>query len=155
MANVQSKRKINFLDFLLIILIIAIVSAAIVSVIRSNPNKISGGDTSVTYTIKCEMLNEQAAQSMKKGAEIYDNSSNQLLGTVTEEPIIEPVMAKDGRKSVPTGKVTMKITVTAQTWKKNGIYSVDDYRLTEGLNISFHSTEFSYTGLCVSIVEQQ
>lgn len=154
MANIQGKRKINFLDFLLIVLIIAIVSVAIVSVIRSNPNKISGGDTSINYTVKCEMLNETAAQNIKKGAEIYDNESNQLLGTVTEEPIIEPIMAKDGRKLVQTGKVTVKITVNAQAWKKNNIYSIDDYRISEGLNISFHSTEFSYTGFCTSIVEQ-
>lgn len=154
MANAQSRRRINLLDFLLIILIIAIVSAAIVSVIRTNPNRISGGDTTISYTIKCDMLDKNAALNIKKGDKIYDNDSNQLLGTVAEDPSFVELEAFDGYQNIATGKVTMKLVVSAQVWKNKGIYSVDNYRIAEGIEIAFHSAEFSYTGLCVLVTEK-
>ena len=155
MANAQTRRRINLLDFILIILIIAIVSAAIVSVIRSNPNKISGGDLDITYKIKCEMLDKTAAGNIKKGDKIYDNETNQLLGTVANDPEATSVTAQSGNDQVDTGKVTLVITVSATVWKNKGIYTVDEYRIAEGLDIAFHSSSFSFTGRCISVTEEK
>jgi hypothetical protein len=154
MANASGKRRINLLDFLLIILIIAMVSAAIVSVIRSNPNKISGGDTDILYVIKCENVNAKAASNVKLGDKIYDNSTNQLLGKVVAEPKAEPVKALNGHdREVDTGLVTLYIEINASVWKNDGAYSVDKFRIAEGIEIKFHSAEYSFTGICTSITE--
>ena len=154
MANATGKRRINFLDFLLIILIIAIVSAAIVSVINSNPNRISGGDTDILYTIKCENVNAKAAANVKTGDLIYDNNTNQLLGTVVDTPVSEPQKALDNKNNeVNTGNVTLYIKVNASVWKKDGSYSIDKFRIAEGMSVSFHSAAFSLNGICVSLTE--
>ena len=153
----NGKHKINFLDFLLIILIIAIISAAIVSVIRSNPNRISGGDTKITYKIKCEMVDKNAAQNLQTADFIYDNNSNQLLGSIIA---IEntPVMANDisqfGAPLIATDKVTITITVSANAWKDNGVYSIDSFRIAAGQELEFHSEQLSLSGLCVSLNAQ-
>ncbi len=150
MANSQGKRRINFLDFLLIILIIATVSAAIVSVIRSNPNQISGGDTEIIFTIKCDMVDKEAAANINIDDRIYDNNTNQLLGKITSITISD-IVAKN--TDVPTGKVAVKIDIKAAVWKNKGIYSIDSYRIAEGVTVSFHSSDFSYTGDCVKVLE--
>ncbi len=156
MANTEGKRKINFLDFLLIVLIIATISAAIVSVIRSNPNQISGGDAEIVYKIKCEMVDATAAKSIQGGDTIYDNETNQLLGTLVSHPTVTQVTAKDeSGADVDIGKVTVVLEVKAQIWKENGIYSIDGYRISEGKEIMFHSEGFSYTGLCTELTLKQ
>ena len=154
MANTSGKRRINLLDFLLIILIIAMVSAAIVSVIRSNPNKISGGDTDILYVVKCENINAKAAANVKLGDKIYDNSTNQLLGMVVTAPSVEAITALNANgEETETGSVTLIIEINASVWKNNGSYSIDKFRIAEGIKIEFHSAEYSFSGICTSITE--
>ncbi len=159
MPNNERKFKINFLDFLLIILIIAIVSAAIVSVFRSNPNRISGGDHEITYTIKCEMVNAEVAKNITTGDNVYDNETNQLLGTVEAIPTVTPIYAVEYQTAsggsvpveVPTDLVTLTFVVKAQVWENDGRYSVDNYDIIEGKTIVFHSEHLSLSGTCASI----
>ena len=152
MANNVSKRKINFLDFLLFVLIIAIVSAAIVSVVRSNPN-ISSGNKEIIYEIKCEMVHKNAADNIVAGDDIYDNKSNQRLGKVIGEPVITPVTIGNGFLEKETDFVTLSFKVSAKVWSDNGAYSIDDFDLAEGKTVEFHSKHFSFSGLCISIAE--
>ena len=154
MPSTERKFKINFLDFLLLILIVAIISAAIVSVFRSNPNKISGGNAEITYKIKCEMVDETVANNIKLNDNIYDNETNQLIGTVIEEPTKTPIYAKDNHdKPVRTDKVTLTLLIKVQVWNTNGKYSVDNYDIIEGKTIVFHSEKLSLGGLCTSITK--
>ena len=159
MPNNERKFKINFLDFLLMILIIAIIAAAIVSVFRSNPNRISGGDHEITYTVKCEMVNSEVAKNINIGDNIYDNETNQLLGTVEAIPTITPVYAVEYQPpfgtsvpvEVPTNLVTLTFVLKAQVWENDGRYSVDSFDIIEGKTIVFHSEKLSLSGTCASI----
>ena len=150
----SGKRRINFLDFLLIILIIAVISAAIVSVIRSNPNRISGGDKEIVYTVKCEMVDAGIAYLIKPGDTIYDNETNQLLGTVKTVSEPQPQYAQNTRlplDTIDTGKIDFYITVKAKVWVDDGMYSIDKYPISAGKTVSFHSNKVSVSGLCTSI----
>ena len=143
----NGKRRINSLDFLLIVLIIAIVTIAIVSVVRSNPNRISGGDTEIEYTVKCELLDEKIADKIKIGDSIYDNDSNQLLGTVTKISEPEHITVKNDQ----TDKINLTITIKAKVWLEDGYYSIDKYRIAAGKQIKFHSDKMSISGYCSAI----
>lgn len=154
--SANGKHKINFLDFLLIILIIAIITATIVSVIRSNPNKISGGDTNLTFKIKCEMVDKTVAENIAANDSIYDNATNQLLGTVVS---VESTKVKAHQDTVlspeiETDKVTLVIMVASTAWKDNGLYSIDSFRIAAGQTIDFHSEQISLSGTCVSLDAQ-
>lgn len=150
----SGKRRINFLDFLLIVLIIAVISAAIVSVIRSNPNRISGGDKEVVYTVKCEMVDAGIFYKIKEGDSIYDNETNQLLGkvvTVSEPQPKSAYNASSPSEVIETGKIDLYITVKAKVWVDDGMYSIDKYPIAAGKTIEFHSDKVSVSGLCTSI----
>ena len=113
----NGKRRINFLDFLLILLVIAIISATVVTVIRSNPNRISGGDKEIVYTLKCEMLDAGMANKFHIGDHIYDNASNQLLGTVQTISDPQYITAYDSNgNQIDTGKITLTLVIKASVW---------------------------------------
>lgn len=159
MANSVSngKHKINFLDFLLIVLIVAMLSAAIVSVIRSNPNKISGYDKEITYKITCEMVDSSVNGKIQVGDNIYDNVSNQLLGMVTLVEISNVTAIDDtssGGSKVDTGKVLLTLTVKAGVWEDGDVYYIDSYRISAGKTIDFHSENLSLSGLCTQLNAQ-
>ncbi len=154
------KRKFNILDFLLILLIITTVAITIVSVIRSNPNKISGGDKDITYTIRCEMIDGSLTDNIAVGDNIYDDVTNQLLGTVTkvETEVVKAVdLSSSGllKPLVDTNKVNITLTVSAKVWDRDGIYSIDNYRIAAGKQISFHSENISVTGSCLLITDTE
>ena len=155
--SANGKHKINFLDFLLIVLIIAIISAAIVSVIRSNPNRISGGDTKRTFKIKCEMVDKSVSENISANDSVYDNNTNQLLGTVVaieNTPVDAIDVTQLGAPTVTTDKVTLTLTISSTAWKDNGLYSIDSFRIAAGQSIDFHSEQVSLSGICVSLTAQ-
>ncbi len=153
MASSPVKHKINFLDFLLIVLIIATISAGIVSVIRSNPNQISGGDTEIIYVIRCDGINKNVAQNIAQDDNVYANTSNQLLGRVIKVEQVPITALNENNEAVNTDKVTVLLTVSAKAWKNDGIYSIDTFRIAAGLTVEFHSENLSITGTCTSITE--
>ncbi len=152
----NAKRKFNVLDFLLILLIITTIAAAIVSVIRSNPNKISGGDKDVIYKIRCEMLDSSLSDNIKTGDNIYDDVTNQLLGTVTAVEI-EAIKAIDSSTLIPhlveTNKTNITLTVSAKVWERDGIFTIDNYHIAAGKPVSFHSENISVSGNCIQITD--
>ena len=153
----NSKHKINFLDFLLIVLIVAMLSAAIVSVIRSNPNKISGYDKEISYKITCDMVDSSVNGKIQLGDNIYDNASNQLLGMVTLVEISN-VMAIDDNEpngqKIDTGKVILTLTVKAGVWEDGDVYYIDSYRISAGKAVDFHSESLFLSGLCTQLNAQ-
>ena len=149
----NGKRKLNIIDYLLILMVAGLLALAVASVTSANPNRISGGDTTVTYKIKCEGLDARVAENIKASDLIYDNNTNQLLGTVTTIETV-PITAVDPTRLfefVDTGKVNVTVTVSAQAWKDNGIYSIDGFDIAAGKTVHFHSAEFSISGLCTDL----
>ena len=148
----NGKRRINFLDFLLIVLVIAIITASVVTVIRSNPNRISGGDKVIVYTVKCEMVDVAMANKFHIGDSIYDNVTNQLLGTVYTTPEAVPIIAKDENgNDYDTGKIALTLSVKASVWVEDGMYTIDKYRISAGQDVSFHSDKVYVNGYCSDI----
>jgi hypothetical protein len=148
----NGKRKINFLDFLLIILVIAIISAAVVTVIRSNPGSISGGDKEIVYTVNCEMLDAGIATMLHIGDNIYDNVTNQLLGSVisVSEPSYITAFDSKGRP-FDTDKINITLTLKASVWVEDGAYTIDKYHITAGKTVAFHTDKVSVSGYCSAI----
>ena len=110
LSSGERKHRLNALDFLLIILIVGAIAAAVVIVVRSNPNIISGGDKEIEYVVKSEGLPSQLKGCISVGDLIYDDATNQVIGTVVAvseaptklvgySPTGEPVYTEvDGKK---------------------------------------------------------
>ena len=152
----EKPRRLNALDFLLIILILGAVAVAVVTVIRSNPNIISGGDVQIRYVITSENIPEAVSLNIKTGDQIYDDVSNQLLGTVTAVTVTQSSLKgydENGNLVLTPieGKTDISITVEASVWADENPYKIDNYRIAVGSEISYHSANISLSGKCVSI----
>lgn len=151
-------RRMNALDFLLVILILGAIAVAIATVIRSNPNIISGGDKKISYVITTENIFEEVSGNIKAGDQIYDDVSNQLLGTVTEVTVTPSYLKgydSDGVLVLTPieGKFDIAVTVEAAVWADGSSYRIDSYRIAVGREISYHSDSISLIGTCVSIAD--
>ena len=151
------KHRLNALDFLLIILIVGAIAAAVVIVVRSNPNIISGGDKEIEYVVKSEALPSQLKGSIAVGDLIYDDATNQVIGTVVavnESPTIlvgyEPITGKPVYTEI-AGKTDISITVKATVWADGSSYKIDNYRIAVGMDVSFHSHATALRGQITKI----
>ncbi len=151
------KHRLNALDFLLIILIVGAIAAAIVIVVRSNPNIISGGDKEIEYVIKSDGLPSQLKGSIAVGDLIYDDATNQVIGTViavSETPHqlkgYDPSTGKPVFTEVAE-KTDISITVKATVWADGSSYKIDNYRIAVGKEVSFHSPTTALSGEITTI----
>lgn len=149
--------RLNALDFLLIILIVGAIAAAIVIVVRSNPNIISGGDKDIEYVIESGDLPSQLTGCIMVGDVIYDADSNQVIGTVvavneTPHKLIgyTPVTGTPVYTEVE-GRIDISITVKATVWADGSSYKIDNYRIAVGKDVSFHSVSTALNGEITAI----
>ena len=157
LSSGEKKHRLNALDFLLIILIVGAIAAAIVIVVRSNPNIISGGDKEIEYVIKSEGLPSQLNGSIAVGDLIYDDATNQVIGTViavSEAP--STLKGYDPQTGEPVyteiaGKTDITITVKATVWADGSSYKIDNYRIASGMDVSFHSHATALRGQITKI----
>lgn len=155
--NGEKPRRMNVLDFFLIILILGAIAVAIATVIRSNPNIISGGNKKINFVITTENIHEAISENIKAGDQIYDDLSNQLLGTVTEVTVTPAYLTGYNSEGalIPTpieGKCNISITVETSVWADGNSYKIDRYRIAVGKEVAYHSDSISLTGSCISIV---
>ena len=155
--NTGSTRRLNILDIILIFIIVGAVAFACVTVIKSNPNIISGGDKEIKYVVVSKELSSAIATQIKVGDKVYDDISNQLLGIVTDIKVSEsyltgfsPIFGLPVNTPIE-GKVDISITVKASVWVDGSSYKIDKYRIAVGQVVDYHSDSISLSGQCTSI----
>ncbi len=151
------KHRFNVFDFILIILIIALVTVTAVKFIRANPGVISGGDKTAICVITAENLPEALKEQIQVGDSLYDTESSQLLGNVTEVKYevykLKGINELTGN-AVTTdveGKITLTVTIETRVWLDNGTYNVDGYRLSVGRTMSVRTDRLAVSGECSSL----
>lgn len=157
LSSGKKKHRLNAIDFLLIILIVGAIAAAVVMVVRSNPNIISGGDKEIEYVVKSESLPSQLKGCISKGDLIYDDATNQVIGTVVA--VSEAPTKLVGYSSITgepvytevDGKTDITITVKATVWANGSSYKIDNYRIAVGMDVSFHTHATALSGQITKI----
>jgi len=152
----EKKRKINALDFLLIILIAAVITITVVTIIQGDPKNSALGDKNISYSLTLPMISKTIVDNINVGDTIYDCDSNQNLGTIeTVEiiPINATINTQNGESSKIelSDKVTVKLVVKTSVFENNNSYSIGSYRLIVGNNVSFKSEKYILSGKCTAI----
>ncbi len=159
MASISQNKKhrFNVFDFILIILVIVVITLTTVKFIRSNPGIISGGGQNAVFTVTTEALPEMLKDGIKVGDSIYDTSSSQLLGKVTEvqSDVYKLSGVNEATGATVTtdvdGKIVLKITVEAPVWFEDGTYNIDGYRISVGKAVSVRTDSVSVSGECTAL----
>lgn len=137
----NKKKHPNFIDIILIVLILAVAAVAYLISHRG------GGDVQTlipcTYTIEVSELNEDMASCVKVGDALVDNVRHYAIGTVTKVEVVPYTVSVPDETAgviraveVP-GKINLLLTVEVQTVQnESSIYTESGYLIRIGTEVS-------------------
>lgn len=164
------KRKFNFIDFLVLIIIIMVISVSVYAVISwSNIKSLwSASSVDLQYTVEFRGVDEEFINNIKAGNIVTDAVSKNQLGVVESVGSIEKyavldytqsnVQNEDGSSTaVYNGvlseypdKYTITVYISSPAEYEKGIgYTIDGRRIAVGEKIEMRFPEFSSAGYCV------
>lgn len=162
----EKKRRFNFVDFLLIVLVLAIIAGAIYlflpgSFIRNIGNSTSG---TLSYTVELKGVDAEYINKIKENDIVVDSVSKVTIGTVTavdyntKYTVLEYTENEGQYEGVLADypdryNVLVTITTAADYTPKKG-YSVDSCRIAVGEALSLRFPDFAYEGHCISLVAE-
>ena len=131
------KRKMNLLDYCILVLVIVVVSIFAYKQVSDRYSRFeSGGDLpeleTMTYTYVVEGVREMSVEAVKEGAILFDEDSRTELGTVTEKyttPYYDWIYNTEGdyKKVEVPGKYNLYITVEGR------VIETEDRYLAQGV----------------------
>ena len=158
------KRKFNIIDFLVLIIILAVIAASIYVVISwSNIKNIwSVSTVELQYTVELRGVDQEFIDNIKSGDTVTDAVSKNQLGIVDRVDSIEKYEVLDYKKTEDgtgyTGvlskypdkyNVTVYISSTAEY--EDGVgYTINGRRIAVGEMIEMRFPEFSSVGYCIA-----
>ena len=164
------KRKFNFIDFLVLLIIISVIALSIYTVVSWSNIKslLSTSSVNLQYTVEFRGVDEEFINNIKAGNTVTDAVSKNQLGVVESVGSIEKyavlnytqsnVQNEDG-SSTPTyngvlseypDKYTVTVYISSPAEFEKGVgYTIDGRRIAVGEKIEMRFPEFSSVGYCV------
>ncbi len=164
-ASVTKKRtlkrgKFNFIDFLLVVVILILVAAIVYVFIPSSwvKNITAGKNTKIEYTVEIIGIDGDYINIISENDIVLDAVTKSNIGTVLAtdaEPYREFVydeVVGEGKLAIVPEKHNLVITIVATAQFKDGVgYSINGTRIAVGEKISLRFPEFSCEGYCISV----
>lgn len=156
----KKKYRFNFIDVIILLIIFAIIAMVVVFfVLPGSDSPIRNESVEIEYVIKVSQINEELKDLIKVGDEVTENTGLSSIGSVKDvkytESVYNTVNKKTGenvQQNYP-GAVDVVITVSAKAQINTGIYKVDGYTVSPGINISFRVPGYTGSGVCESVSE--
>ena len=162
----KKQRNFNFVDFLLIVIVLAIVAGAVYlftsGTILDKFRKDTEG--TLTYEIEINGVSEDYLNKIKENDVVINAVTKNSLGTVsavdnnTKQTILgyEYDEEKNDYRGVPleySDRYTVRVTVTATAkYVKGDGYFINNCRVAVGEHMSLHFPDFAAEGYCISLV---
>lgn len=171
--KIKKARRVNFVDWMLIIIALAAVASFVYFAFFSELDLFgaSHDQISVQYTIRVEkvnaeylMLNVQEkegpleAHFISVGDKVYDSNVGKLIGKVSSlryEQSTAPTGKVDENGTLVyapyPGYVDLIITVSGSGYESSGVISIDGYEIRIGDEISFRTEKYDAAGMCTYV----
>ncbi len=157
----KKTRKFNFIDAVLIIIIL-LVGAAVVNVFSPFSwlsNLRSDSTREIQYTVELSGVDGEYIDAIKENDTVVDSVSKYTLGTVkavdynTQYTVLEyDEVNQAGVLAAYPNKYNVLVTMTATASYKEGEgYSVNNYRIAVGEKLALRFPDFTGEGYCISI----
>lgn len=161
----QDKQKIrfNFVDALIILIILAVVGAAVYLIVSGSSEGIGTGKAVVSFTVRISSVDEASLPLIRENGVVKNSSSGKPIGTIravrTEKTRYygtTAIPAESGGYTVATTEYTDKydvyVTISAGAEKgKNDVYRTDDIRLLIGSPLNFKVPYFAQVSYIVDV----
>ena len=162
----KAKRKFNFIDFLIVLVIIAILG--IVIYVFSPWGQIeklwSDSDVELTYFVEIKDVDIEYIDSIKEGDEIINSVTKNSLGTIREISKMEKayiydyVLDENGNMTCVLSEqpkkynITIKVVVDAD-FEENVGYTVGGARVAVGEMLNMRLPSYVCSGECTQLYE--
>lgn len=159
MAVKQEKKKsFNFVDIILLIIILAVVSSLVyLLVLAYNDLFLKGGeDAEIEYVLRIEGVDNDVRFSVKEGDTLVELGTHAEIGTVVdfyEEPSEFVGYDKDGKQvlSDDPSKRDLILIVRTDAKGEGSVYEIDSYTISVGTEVDFRIPGFTAVGECISL----
>ena len=157
----EKKVRFNFIDFLLIVIVLAIIASLVyVFLLSSLVKNITADETvEIQYTLELMGIDEKYLENIKEGDVVLDSVSNSNIGTVEaidyspqHADLVYDEENKVGILSPIAGRhdVVVTISATARYEAEDG-YSVNGTRIAVGEKISARFPNYVCECYCISV----
>ena len=159
-TNKKSRRRINVIDVIIIILVLALIATGVFKLYSEITNGRSGKQSDYIVTFECDAEYRSLISYLKSGEAVYLTSDGTLLGYLYDAPnddvatVYEIISDADGESEVnssddPYVKVRLggklKLASNAVKVKNGGYYSVEGKNVSVGSALRVYTTDAVFT----------
>jgi len=155
MHKKTNKIKFNFVDIIIITLILALVTAGVYKLFFVNRG-LAKQNSMIEYKVLVENVRTPTVESIKDGQTVRDVQTNIVMGTITGKeisPYKQAVPTLDGRvvqADVPE-KYNVIITVSSPAIVTDNNIMIGNKEIKIGAPVSIKSNIFSVTGIIYGV----
>lgn len=156
------KFALNFIDFILIaVIIIAAGMLIFIFTSRDVVNTSGGQSAAVEYTVRIDPMNEEFKSLVKVGDKVFDADKLYAIGEVTDISYSTAYYKGTDKAtgaiklSEYPGMVSMTITVRVNASVSDGGFSVSDYSIAVGREMNIRTPNFTGTGVCMTAAKAE
>ena len=144
--NQKVRRKINIIDILILIALLAALLVAGMGIARGNKD---GESVTVRYIIQVDSINNDYISKLAAKNSIYDHNTSSKIGTVTA--VSHSKAYYENSESPIEGYSVLYITAEAQAIKTDTGYAVGSTIINIGRKMELRFPNLYCQGKCVSI----
>ena len=160
-ASSKPRRRFNFIDFLLILFVLAVVFVAvnIVSPMSVIDKLRSDTEHTIQYTVEFTGVSAEYIEKIKENDTVIDAVSKQTMGSVTavdnhtKYTVLEYNEATDSGVLVEyPDRYNIIVTISASGTYREGVgYRVNDRRIAVGEKMALRFPDFVHEGYCIGL----
>ena len=151
--------KLNVIDVILILIIIAAVSALVYIFMSGNIKNLGSQPADIEYEVTITRVREEFRGCVNVGDKVVDAVKLMAIGEVTNVRYNNSVHVI---KNLPSGEIKyvdipenldLIITIKASAVISNGLYMINGYHISVGTLVSVRVPNFTESGYCTTIRE--
>lgn len=151
--------RFNFVDFFLLLIILAVVAALVIYIVPGLSERLTVHDEKeITFAVEFKEVDESFASNISVGDSVLDSSNNYMIGKVKAvESYACTVLVYNEKtgsaemREIP-GKKNIIVTVTATAIYNDGEgYSINGERISVGREYYIRMSGFSGSAFCISV----
>lgn len=157
----NNKKKINVIDVVIILLVLALIGTAAYRIYSEITKNISGKKSNIILTFECEVTYDSILKYVKNGDAVYLSSDGTLLGYLhkTDEAANVLYAITDDTDSTEGSAIksiilrgTLKLSADAREAQNGGYYVINGNNITKGSTLDVY-TETTVMKIVVKSIE--
>lgn len=157
-AKRKNKPVINIIDILIVLIILAAAAVLFYVFVVDGRGAVTTPQThTIKYVVEMKNIREEFSDNITVGEKAIDSVGMFKIGTIVayeEKGATQRGVNRLTGESVMSnypGRKNMYVTIEAQAYIENGMYSIDGYKISVGYGVGLKLPNFVGTGYCIKL----